>query len=123
MLEQFFIILIFKILNARTLLGLLSQSSGAISNPVSADILSTSNTYFSIMGVFSSGVLTEVVLVESSDVTLVDGVCTWSSATSVSEEQAISDYIMRIKYIFFICSYISAEKINFTRFNLELSIW
>ena len=69
-------LILLSILNARTLLGLFSQSSGAISNPVSADILSTSSTYSSIIGVFSSGVFTEVVLVESSDVTLVEVVGT-----------------------------------------------
>jgi hypothetical protein len=68
--------ILLSILNARTLLGLLSQSSGAISNPVSAYILSTSNKYSSKMGVFSSDVFTEVVLVDSSDVTFVDVVVT-----------------------------------------------
>ena len=78
-----------SILKASTLLGLLSQSSGAISKPVRADIRSISKIYSSTIGKLSSDDDREVVLVVSPDCRVVGGVIIFDSLTSVSEEHAI----------------------------------
>ena len=93
--------ILLSILKASTLRGLFNQSSGEISKPVNADILSISNIYSSTKGscVASGSIVVDGV---SEDETVVGGKIISSSDTSALEEHATNVKTKIITYTFFI---------------------